>query len=215
MRYIYFICLLFLLLLFGLYNNEGYSNRNKIQYISIPHLDTAIYYYNLGVKEYGNNAGYYVEKFQKSVGISRGSPWCAAFVSYCILSNRKYIADSYVINSPLASKLNRKGISISYEKVLYKKYIPNAGDIVIWKRGETIYGHTGFVYKWDKYKVNEGYTIEGNVSNRVAFLKRKIEPLNYFRIRYFTPIKYKKDIKVSDIRVTIEPDKGVNGNETY
>lgn len=38
----------------------------------------------VGTKESGDNAGYWVTKFLKSVGLRPGNPWCAAFVSYCL-----------------------------------------------------------------------------------------------------------------------------------
>ncbi len=38
----------------------------------------------VGTTEHGgNNAGEQVERFQKSVGISKGDPWCAAFQRHC------------------------------------------------------------------------------------------------------------------------------------
>jgi hypothetical protein len=37
------------------------------------------------VREVGSNRGAEVEKYQKSVGLSPGSPWCAAFVGWCVM----------------------------------------------------------------------------------------------------------------------------------
>ena len=38
------------------------------------------------VRESGSNRGTDVEKYQKSVALSPGSPWCAAFVGWCVMS---------------------------------------------------------------------------------------------------------------------------------
>jgi len=37
-----------------------------------------------GVREVGRNAGPQVEEFQKSIGLEKGDPYCAAFVCFCI-----------------------------------------------------------------------------------------------------------------------------------
>jgi hypothetical protein len=43
-----------------------------------------------GVREIGgNNRGPQVEAFQRSLGLSPGDPWCAAFVCFCIKSAAK------------------------------------------------------------------------------------------------------------------------------
>lgn len=185
---------------------------SKLKYKNIPHLDTAVMYYNLNVKEKtGNNDGYYVEKFLKSVGLKKGSPWCAAFVSYCLIVNKDLIKKEFFVTSGLANNLYKKDISFSYVHILLGLYKPVPGDIVIWKRGETIYGHTGFVYYWN---VQYGYTIEGNVQNAVRYLKRSIEPLNYFRIVYFTPIRYKYNIEYDLWYSTDIDNNRVNTNST-
>lgn len=40
------------------------------------------------VREVGKNAGPDVERYQKAVGLSKGSPWCAAFVSWCFMASK-------------------------------------------------------------------------------------------------------------------------------
>lgn len=45
-----------------------------------------------GVREQGgNNLGPQVEEFQKSIGLSPGDPWCAAFVCFCIKQAAKQL----------------------------------------------------------------------------------------------------------------------------
>ena len=43
---------------------------------------------NKGVREVGKNAGPDVEKYLHSLGMTKGSPWCAAFVSWCVMTSR-------------------------------------------------------------------------------------------------------------------------------
>lgn len=175
-----------LILLLFINLNSLFAKEIQIPYTHIPHLDTAIYYCNLGVKEKtNNNDGKYVEMFQKKVNTYKGAPWCAAFVSYVLDACKDILLK---IRSALAQNFITKN-SISAKSVMYgRKKIPS-GSLVIWKNGETIKGHIGFVYVWDK--VN-GQTIEGNVGNKIAFLTRKIEPRNYQRIVKFTLVTYPK-----------------------
>jgi len=154
-------------------------------YTTIPHLDTAIYYLNIGVKEEtNNNDGKYVEKFLKSQNLKKGMSWCTSFVSYCLSSNPDILL---TVRSGRAQDFDLKH-SISAKDVMYgKKKVP-PGSIVIWKNGKTNSGHTGFVYIWENV---QGQTIEGNADNKISFLNRKIEPRNYHRIVSFTLVPYK------------------------
>lgn len=48
----------------------------------------------LSVREKGNNAGVYVETYLHSVGLSKGDPWCAAFVYYRLSQAAKELGKS-------------------------------------------------------------------------------------------------------------------------
>jgi len=161
--------------------------------LSQPHLDTAKSY--IGVKELtGKNDGQAVEKFLKSVGRKKGDHWCAAYVSYCLIVNKvKYP----VKMSGLARAFKTKS-SINAIDVLTGRYSIPAGTIIVWERGNTITGHTGFVIK--QTGKNKFVTVEGNTSSGVKGSQnngdgvykrtRSIEPANYFRITAFTLVKY-------------------------
>lgn len=60
-----------------LWVNCSYVRANSRQVIR------QIYTAEIGVEEVGNNAGKRVEEYQRSAGIPKGSPWCAAFVTWC------------------------------------------------------------------------------------------------------------------------------------
>lgn len=149
----------------------------SVQY-SQSYVDTALSY--VGVKELtGKNDGYEVEKFLKSVGLGKGNHWCAAFVSYC-LTAVKY---PFPVRSGLARSFVRKN-SLIAAKFTNSTKVPK-GALAIWQRGETIFGHIAIVLEWEGMK---GKCVEGNVSNSVRILNRKIEPFNFFRIKWFTII---------------------------
>ena len=67
-----------------------------------------------------------------------------------------------------------------------------AGTIIVWRRGNTLFGHAGVVEKWNGKK---GTTVEGNTSSGakgsqsdgdgVWRRRRAIDPSNFFRITDF------------------------------
>ena len=158
--------------------------------LSQAHLDTAKSY-DYVVELTGRNDGKEVEMFLKSVGRNKGDSWCAAFVSYCLTV-------SGVLEPKIRSGLARdfatktdKKLVIKATDVLLKKYKIVQGDLVVWAKGKTVFGHIGMTTEdWNAIK---GKTIEGNVSNKVSLMTRKIEPANYFRIKWFVKVKNEKD----------------------
>lgn len=143
----------------------------------------------VGTKEVGNNGGYWVTKFLKSVGLRPGNPWCAAFVSFCLDS-----ADikTMRVRSGLARHFISKNKTIKATKVLQTNMKIPMGSVVVWRRGTTTFGHVGFVDKWEG---KSGTTIEGNTTSGkggkewdgggVWYRKRTINPYNHFRITDF------------------------------
>jgi len=165
---------------------------------SFPHLDTALSY--VGVQEEtGNNDGEIVERFIKTtdpIHGKKGYAWCAAFVSYCLIVNN---AKFPKYRGFLARGFARGGISI--EEAIQKNKV-SSGDILVWRRGDTIFGHTGFVESYDSTR-KIFYTVEGNTSpddkgrlsrqyngDGVYLKKRTYQPMNYFRLMAVTPVTY-------------------------
>lgn len=150
----------------------------------------------VGVQEVdGSNRGPEINMFLASVGLPPGTPYCAAFVSFILDSNPK------IIFPPIRSGLATNFItaqSMRASEVMLGMVRPRAGDIVIFRRGNGIYGHTGFVKSWDKVC---GVTIEANTSpgpggsqrdgDGVWERDRCITPGDYFRIVSFTPYRLK------------------------
>ena len=152
----------------------------------------------MGTQELEQNAGPEVERFLSSVGLARGNPYCAAFVSFTLTKQDGTMHPVLrpTIRSGLASKfITRRSIKASH--VLQGTKTPEPGDIIIWRKGNTIFGHAGIVLEW---KGACGKTIEANTSSGVYgsqadgdgvwIRERCIEPGNYFRIVAFTPVLY-------------------------
>ncbi len=180
MRFSYLALLLSLLLLYSEVKGQ-------------KHLQIAETF--IGITEAtGKNDGPEVEMFLQSVGLKKGAPWCAAFVSYCLTTAN---VKEPKIRSGLARAFKKSKGLINSNDVLRGTKKVEAGSIVGWEKGNTVFGHIGFVKSWNK---QHGITIEGNTSsgvkgsqndgNGVYIRARSIQPANYFRIRWFVTVSY-------------------------
>tara|TARA_R110000868_G_scaffold176609_1_gene414471 strand:- start:8151 stop:8600 length:450 start_codon:yes stop_codon:yes gene_type:complete len=148
----------------------------------------------VGVQEFGNNEGPEIEMFLASVHLGKGNPYCAAYVSFCLAQAtpgpynptvRSGLARKFKTRDAVKASLVLRGLEVK------------PGWIVGWEKGNTVYGHLGIVIKWDGQC---GETVEANTSSGtfgsqrdgdgVWIRKRCIEPGNYFRITWFTPVEY-------------------------
>ena len=157
------------------------------------HVDTARFY--IGVIETAPNDGPEIRRFIRSVGFNYPISWCSAYISYCLSApDPEPIFPN--IRSALASRfITRQSIKASHVYLGIKT--PPRGSLVIWRRGNTIYGHIGIVLFWNG---KCGVTLEGNTSSGQAgsqadgdgvwIRNRCIEPGSYFRIVSFTKIVY-------------------------
>jgi hypothetical protein len=144
----------------------------------------------VGVKEdLGNNRGHWVNRFLLSAKSKPGNQWCAAFVAFCLDSAR---VKSLLTRSALARSYVRPN-SVKATRVISENMVIPPGSILIWRRGNTMFGHVGFVVEW---RGKSGTTVEGNTSSGlkgsqndgdgVYMRKRTINPYSYFRITDFT-----------------------------
>jgi hypothetical protein len=112
----------------------------------------------IGVQEIpkNSNAGPDVEKYLKSVGLTKGYPWCMAFVFWCV----KQSAIKTAIKNPLKKT---GGVIDQYNSCpTLRQSLPMPGDIFIMDYGKGI-GHTGFV---TEVLANGNIkTIEGNTND--------------------------------------------------
>lgn len=126
----------------------------------------------IGVMEVppGSNAGKRVEEYQKLVGISKGDPWCVAFVYFCF----EAAALALAATNPLTAKCRTGGVldlwnrarkakvrTITSEEALDSPSKIQPGMVFIISSGAGN-GHTGFVLRrCGKYLI----TIEGNTND--------------------------------------------------
>lgn len=137
------------------------SNLTAQDYNRKAVLDTAYSY--LGTKEAtGKNDGP-VERFQKPYGAKK-SPYCAFFVKYCM-----------DVNGISSEGIDGRAVSSLKKEINKKKVTP--GDI-FYVNTSVGTGHIGYVYKYYPNK-DRFVTIEGNYSNMVTSVTRKISKSRY------------------------------------
>lgn len=141
----------------------------------------------------GHNDGPEIEKIIKHGGGAKGASYCGYFI-WTIL-------DSAQVKTPKVRSGMARGYkiksSIDANDVLIGKVKIPPGTLVIFQKGETIFGHVGIVKSWGK---KYGYTVEANTSpnntgsqsngDGIWYKYRSIQPLNYFRVRWFTLVTY-------------------------
>ena len=152
-------------------------------YVSRTHKTYQIAKGFIGTKEVGNNGGFWVQRFQKVSNAPRGAQWCACFVNFCLDSaGVKGLPNT---RNGLARSLATKNKTIKAST--FNGSLP-AGTIIVWRRGNTIFGHAGLVESWNGIK---GTTIEGNTSSGINAgdgvwrRRRAIDPSSFFRITDF------------------------------
>lgn len=115
-----------------------------------------VYLSQVGIREAtGKNDGEQVEKYLRSVGLSKGYPWCAAFVNYCLTETGAKTCKSAWVPSwfPPHRIVYRQGREL--------QRVPLRGDTFgIWFTKMRRLAHIGFVHTWGDGKYVT--TIEGN-----------------------------------------------------
>lgn len=128
---------------------------------------------NKGVREVGKNAGPDVEKYLHCLGMTKGSPWCAAFVSWCVMTSRglakppKWCSGSAVSLFQMSGKNAVKvtPVDADFKSKVKPGYIwsraqdPAAAAAA--RKGSWCQGHTGIVVAVDAIGF---HTIEGNTN---------------------------------------------------
>lgn len=155
------------------------------------HLKLARTY--VGVTETAKNSSPEIDSFLRYVGLNPGNPYCAAFVSTMI--GRAGAVEPKVRSGLASNFITKKSIPAS--KVLIGMETVPPGTIIVWRKGNTIFGHTGFVIHWNKAS---GETIEANTSagirgnqrdgEGIYIRRRTIVPGDAFRITHFTLVTY-------------------------
>jgi hypothetical protein len=149
--------------------------------------------HEVGVKEVptGSNSGPRVEEYLKSVRLSAGNPWCAAFVYWCFeqaTSRLNCINPLPRTGSCMSHWRNTTGEKFTPQQFLKNPKLIYPGDIFIISRNGGK-GHTGLVYD---VVGDELITIEGNSNafhstegEGVVHQQRKIKSVTAGFIRYY------------------------------
>ena len=117
-----------------------------------------------GVVEIGDNGGSAVNKFQRSVGITDGQPWCMAFIYYVFdeFSKKMGLTNPvYKTGSVLQEWEKTGGKKITAAEAISNFQLVKPGQIMINSRKNG--GHAGIVTSVD-YGGKKFTTVEGNVS---------------------------------------------------
>lgn len=158
-----------------------------------PHLHVARGF--VGMTERGGaNRGVWIDYWARRYGVPIGSSWCALFTWATADSAGAILPRAFGLAT---AKRWRVKDSHSAKDVLLGRYRPSPGDYIGWTHGNTWRGHAGWVDRWNGAS---GWTIEGNTSNGaqgsqhngdgVYRRRRTIDPHAFFRVEFFTPIKY-------------------------
>lgn len=109
----------------------------------------------IGIREKtGRNDGPEVERYLKYAGLSKGQPWCAAFVSWCLGQNKIYkVTGGTVALMEMGKTVYKTG---------GKNKLPRKADVFfIWFAEKNRVAHTGFIDLWNP---NLAITVEGNTN---------------------------------------------------
>ena len=104
----------------------------------------------------GSNWGPHVQRYLACVNIHFASPWCMAFVYWCVNEACK----EFSVKNPI---VRTGGVLKQWNECprSFRAAEPKPGDIFIMDYGKGM-GHTGIVEKADKTNI---YTIEGNTND--------------------------------------------------
>ena len=156
--FIAIIIFLFLILSVALFSQTKYELKCNNDLLD---KSRNVLYKQVGVVEKtGNNDGVMVERYLKSVGLSKGNPYCAAGQYWCF-----YISsDSNIKIIPIKRTGLANGMfNDAMNKGKRVDYIPKINDLVVWKKYNAINGHIERIIAVQ----NNGYvtTIGFNTSN--------------------------------------------------
>lgn len=143
------ICLLVLSLFIG---TGCFSQGHLREHVTTTALS------QLGIRELtGNNDGKQVEAYLKSVGLTKGAPWCAAFVSWCYQINcipnpKSGWSPNWFPHNRVVYQRNSNDNGMPLKADAFGIYFPEKGRVA----------HVGMILDWSD---NIVLTIEGNTND--------------------------------------------------
>lgn len=128
-----------------------------------------------------------VEKYLQSVGLTKGNPYCAAGQYYCFNEAANYLhLPNNAIPIPRTGLANAM-FNFAKENGGKVRYKPAKHDLIVWRRGNTPFGHIERVI--DVYDKGFVRTLAFNVSNEQnqegVFIKKRnvFHPIRRLKIR--------------------------------
>ncbi len=135
-----------------------YAQSERIDQVKVRVKQS--YLNQIGVREAtGKNDGKSVEVYLRSVNLSKGNPWCAAFCYFVLNKNGVFAPRSGYSPAWFPSS------NVIYTKK-NKTADPDAGDVFgIWFPAKGRIAHVGFVDQW---KAGVVVTVEGNTNDALS-----------------------------------------------
>ena len=101
----------------------------------------------VGVKEVQENRGKMIYEYQKSVGIPPGAPYCAAGQYYCfkVAVQKLNLPETEIpikrtgLANEIFNDAKKRGRKTKYRSQLH--------DLIVWRKGKTIFGHIERIVK--------------------------------------------------------------------
>ena len=181
-------CSIFFIILFAdlsLYSIDKYVLSADRELVELSEITG---YSQIGTTEKNNKNDGDVEKYLSSVGLKKGNPYCAAGQYWCFLEAANIL------------KIDRKKIPIpptglaneiyNYAKKNGKatKPIPIRHDLIIWRKGKSIFGHTERIIKVKRagwVRTIAFNVLDKNSGKEGVFIKQRniYHPLSRMRVR--------------------------------
>lgn len=104
------------------------------------------------IEKTGKNDGIEVERYLKSVGLTKGYPYCMAGQYYCYSEAVKKLAKNQIIvNNPIPrSALANKVFDVAKSKKNKVKYKAKRHDFIVWRTPKKSTGHVERIIKIDR-----------------------------------------------------------------
>lgn len=111
----------------------------------------------------GKNDGEIIRKIQITCGLPVGAAYCQATQYHCFEKSRLFLGLPKSANPIPKNGLAQSSFNHAKKVGVKTAYTATIGDLIVWKKGETIYGHIGRIVGIGE--MGWVMVIEGNTSN--------------------------------------------------
>jgi hypothetical protein len=126
----------------------------------------------------GQNDGEMIENYLSSVNLKKGNPYCAAGQYWCFFVAAKALGFGIDCIPIKATGLANDMMNESIKKGKKTAFQPQKHDLLVWRKGKTIFGHIERVFQVDRggWVNTIGFNTAkkiGNTSIEGVFIKRR------------------------------------------